>query len=346
MKILRFVLPLIPLGLIMSPVCAADEAAIQDLQSDVTVTKSKADKNAQDINNLKGGLPAVEARVIALEAALTAADGTIGQLQAQVAALTVALADYVTATQLASKLDDYATNQQLATLQTDVTALGSAYMAGDSNLQLQIDGLSAVDVTVLENRVADVEETLLCVTYDVAKNDLIFVGCNVHVRDGSGSTQSTTGLGNLIIGYNADSTTLFNRTGSHNLIIGDDQAYPGIGQLLTKDIVSSGDLSVLVGRDLEETVNGSRRTILGLDSFIEVGRDIQASVGSNLLLGIAGNLGVNANDVGITSSNLLNVESGLAMISSDGNMKIEGSANVTVQAAGTLALKGAAITEN
>jgi hypothetical protein len=35
----------------MSPVWAADEAAIQDLQSDVTVTKSKADKNAQDIDN-------------------------------------------------------------------------------------------------------------------------------------------------------------------------------------------------------------------------------------------------------------------------------------------------------
>jgi len=39
MKTLGYVLPLVILGLTISPVWAADEAVIQDLQSDVTETQ-------------------------------------------------------------------------------------------------------------------------------------------------------------------------------------------------------------------------------------------------------------------------------------------------------------------
>jgi hypothetical protein len=70
MKAFKSVLSLIILGLIMPAVWAAEEAIIEDLQTDVTVTKSKADKNTQNIKRLMGGLPALEARVAALEAEL------------------------------------------------------------------------------------------------------------------------------------------------------------------------------------------------------------------------------------------------------------------------------------
>ncbi len=47
-------------------VWAVDDEAIQELQTDVSSTKSKADKNKADIENLKGGLPAeVTARMTA-----------------------------------------------------------------------------------------------------------------------------------------------------------------------------------------------------------------------------------------------------------------------------------------
>ncbi|KPJ77738.1 MAG: hypothetical protein AMJ54_06020, partial [Deltaproteobacteria bacterium SG8_13] len=39
-------------------VWAVDDTAIQDLQTDVSTTKSKADKNAAEIESMKGGLPA------------------------------------------------------------------------------------------------------------------------------------------------------------------------------------------------------------------------------------------------------------------------------------------------
>ncbi len=50
-------------------VWAVDETAIQELQTDVSTTKSKADKNKADIDSLKGGLPAeIAARIAADEA--------------------------------------------------------------------------------------------------------------------------------------------------------------------------------------------------------------------------------------------------------------------------------------
>jgi len=76
MKAFKSVLSLIILGLIMPAVWAAEEAIIEDLQTDVTVTKSKADKNTQNIKSLMGGLPALEARVAALEGVSPVADLT------------------------------------------------------------------------------------------------------------------------------------------------------------------------------------------------------------------------------------------------------------------------------
>ena len=62
--------------------------------------------------------------------------------------------------------------------------------------------------------------------------NLYFDGCNVHVRNGAGITDSINGLGNLIVGYNRDRAGRFeisDKTGSHNLIIGDDHNYSRFG---------------------------------------------------------------------------------------------------------------------
>jgi hypothetical protein len=65
--------------------------------------------------------------------------------------------------------------------------------------------------------------------WQIVGNDLIITGCNVHIRDGSGDTHgATNGLGNLIIGYNANSGGAL-RTGSHNLVIGDNHSYTSSG---------------------------------------------------------------------------------------------------------------------
>ena len=76
----------------------------------------------------------------------------------------------------------------------------------------------------------------------LAAPHIIFTGANIHLRSGSGGTFDDTQLGNLVIGYDADSTSAFglgcsdtvskihaNRSGSHNLIIGDCHEFIGSG---------------------------------------------------------------------------------------------------------------------
>jgi hypothetical protein len=62
-------------------------------------------------------------------------------------------------------------------------------------------------------------------------NDVIFEGCNVHVRSGAGATEApVNGLGNLIVGYNESSPgPPENRTGSHNLVVGPRHTYSSYG---------------------------------------------------------------------------------------------------------------------
>ncbi|MFB6264857.1 MAG: hypothetical protein ABEL76_14725, partial [Bradymonadaceae bacterium] len=50
-----------------------------------------------------------------------------------------------------------------------------------------------------------------------------FEGVNVHVRNGSGSTSTTNGKGNVVIGYNENNSD--KRKGSHNLVVGDRHSY-------------------------------------------------------------------------------------------------------------------------
>jgi len=78
----------------------------------------------------------------------------------------------------------------------------------------------------------------------VFSTDLTITGVNVHIVSGSGSTsddtigflgkpparKALTGLGNLIIGYNEKGNLRGDtRTGSHNLILGDQNSYSSYG---------------------------------------------------------------------------------------------------------------------
>ena len=66
----------------------------------------------------------------------------------------------------------------------------------------------------------------------VVGDSFVITGKNVYIVDGSGTTDSDTGLGNLTIGYNASAAHLGVpdvRTGSHNLIVGDGNNYSSFG---------------------------------------------------------------------------------------------------------------------
>ncbi len=77
--------------------------------------------------------------------------------------------------------------------------------------------------------------------------DFVQEGCNVHVRNGDGSTASTNGLGNLIVGYDEDSGDT--KSGSHNLVVGPYHSYSNYGGLVAgyNNVVSGSYASVSGG---------------------------------------------------------------------------------------------------
>jgi hypothetical protein len=79
---------------------------------------------------------------------------------------------------------------------------------------------------------------------------IIFTGANVHVRSGSYATDdwgSLTGLGNLIVGYNEEPTSMgIGRGGSHNLVLGSKNQYSSYGGMVAgRDNKISGDYAVV-----------------------------------------------------------------------------------------------------
>jgi len=125
------------------------------------------------------------------------------------------------------------TEQQVEALQAQVNTLAAQVNTLQSQ-QGQISSLIA-QVNTLQTQLAAVKTNpALAVGPYVAvdpnpENGLagphvIFYGANLHIVSGSGQTVDTTGLGNLVVGYDEDSHNPEiidgNRTGSHNLVVG------------------------------------------------------------------------------------------------------------------------------
>lgn len=113
--------------------------------------------------------------------------------------------------------------------------------ARSHDLQSQVKGLT--------DRIQALEAKLACMTKD--GDEVVFEKCNVHIRSGSGKTDSAVnGLGNVIIGYNEGSGKNIKRTGSHNLVIGPEHAYASFGGLVVgrENTISAPYASVSGGR--------------------------------------------------------------------------------------------------
>ena len=91
-------------------------------------------------------------------------------------------------------------------------------------------------VDALEARIAALEAKLNGLTR--SGNDFIITNANLYIQSGSGYTYGTiNGKGNLIIGYNESRGGLSDvRTGSHNLIVGNQQNYSSYGGLVVGQI--------------------------------------------------------------------------------------------------------------
>lgn len=114
----------------------------------------------------------------------------------------------------------------------------------------------------LAEKVSVLEAKLACMSKD--GDAVMFEGCNVYIRSGSGQTEGeVNGLGNLIIGYNEASGENVKRSGSHNLVVGPDHAYTSFGGLVAgrENTLSAPNASITGGR--LNTASGPNSSVHG-----------------------------------------------------------------------------------
>lgn len=97
----------------------------------------------------------------------------------------------------------------------------------------------------------------------VSGTDIVVSGANLKVQNGQGTTETTNGTGNIIIGYNGLRAEGNDRTGSHNLIIGDMQNFTSYGGLVAgKENSIQAPYATIAGGE-GNTVRSSSGAILG-----------------------------------------------------------------------------------
>jgi hypothetical protein len=184
------------------------------------------------------------------------------------------------------------------------------------HLQSQIDGnADAIEslelvtedqenrITLLEGQVLDARLTAVegkTASMFVSKFDgqsaVVFTGVNVVIQNGTGSTSTTDGTGNLVIGYNSmrsDGTDA--RAGSHNLVLGDENSHTSAayGSLLSghhNDIQNAYTATVAGSQNLASgysasVAGGYGNTASGRYASVAGGRDNTASDNSATVAG-------------------------------------------------------------
>ncbi len=129
-------------------------------------------------------------------------------------------------------------------------------------------------INALEARIKKLEALLS----NVKRNgkDIVFNNMNVHIQNGTGSTEKVNGKGNLIVGYGSTGR------GSHNVSVGNSNKYSSFGSIVSgANNVVSRKYSVAAGGKLNKS-SGDYSVILG-------GRDNRAEGAYSSVLGGSGN---------------------------------------------------------
>jgi hypothetical protein len=156
------------------------------------------------------------------------------------------------------------------------------------------------------DRMATLEKKLSAMAFDDAANEVVITGANLRIVNGLGATDTTNGVGNLIVGYNelrqellpacSGSTELFctdTRMGSHNIVVGRMDNFSRFGGLVVGDINAiSGDFASVSGgngntasRDFASVSGGGGNTASGFASSVSGG---ESNIASSLLSTVSG----------------------------------------------------------
>jgi hypothetical protein len=147
-------------------------------------------------------------------------------------------------------------------------------LLGLVSLPLQSGTAADTQPRGMAERMATVENKLSALTFDGATNEVTITGANLRIINGLGSTETTNGLGNLIVGYNElrqenpDCPRVFvtctdTRAGSHNVVVGKEHNFTSFGGVVVGlHNETTGDFSAVSG-GAGNTANGTWSAISG-----------------------------------------------------------------------------------
>ncbi len=189
-------------------------------------------------------------------------------MQATINALTVSVNQLIT--------DNGMLKDALSAAQANISAMQGTVTTMQGTVTTVKGSVDAVKDTViaLEAKTADSVALSKYVKVDTKEISgmsgphVLITGANVHVRSGSGFTNdngSATGLGNLIIGYNENTTPtpILVRNGSHNLVGGSLNSFSSYGGVVfgVQNVSGMPYASVLGGN--ENRAQGQHSTVYG-----------------------------------------------------------------------------------
>jgi hypothetical protein len=178
--------------------------------------------------------------------------------------------------------------KQLAAARNELTAANTARQSLQvqfSAIQRQMEALATEVRGLRSNSVLDLNGYL---TFDISSGypTALFRGVNVQIVNGTGETQTATGTGNLIVGYNRPSVGSFicslgvtesaatcqanhglwaqsHKSGSHNIIGGDFNSYSSWGGLVMGMENAMSSPFATIGGGARNRAEGSFASISG-----------------------------------------------------------------------------------
>lgn len=238
-----------------------------------------------------------------------------------------------------------ASNEQLRTTVGALEADNDALRAEVTALRAEVEEVTQPGQE-LSDRLSAVEDTVSPLTHDAGGNRLLIEGVNVQVVNGTGTTDGPpNGLGNLIIGYNAPRTgSVTERSGSHNLVVGDRHTWTHWGGLVAgvqnsilnewatvtggRDNIASGEDSTVSG-GYTNHASGRQASVSG--GHLNNATGFQASISgglSNVAEGIRGS--VSGGERNTASGSVSSVSGGEGNTAGGGHSSILGGFSQTV----------------
>ena len=168
----------------------------------------------------------------------------------------------------------------VAQLTSALAAETEAREAAEAALQESIEELSGGSIPQVLTDLANYVTVNPNPISGLAGPHIIFTGANLHIRNGQGGTYfSSTGVGNLIVGYNSIVVGTETRLGSHNVVIGDAHSYPSMGGFVAgfgnramgiATSVSGGEFNTAV-EQMSSVTGGTGNTAQAMDSTVSGG---------------------------------------------------------------------------